>query len=199
MNRRDTEPSARGQRRELAQAAFPPAEVDEHSQIHSGPYRLAIGADLLYHEDGHPRAGGLGTSPQDLARGRVVPVVEDRRENIAAPARGDGSKKLPAATVPRSSRPAPAKALRAVSAVSGSSKTVPRSPGYFFSIAIISAPLPPPTSIRCPRDPQSYASRIAGKSAATSEPICASNEAKREGSAARSSQNDVPNWPRYGR
>ena len=100
---------------------------------------------------------------------------------------------LSAAVAIAQERPAPAKALRAVSAVSGSSTTVPRTPGYFFSIAIISAPLPPPTSIRCPRDPQSYASRIAGKSAATSEPICASNEAKREGSAARSSQNDVPN------
>src|ERR1700687_5106852 len=77
------EPRPRCQDSELSDTAFFAAEVDEHPQVHFGPQRLAVSADLLHHEDRGLRPGRFLAALENPHSRFVGPVVEDRRKQVA--------------------------------------------------------------------------------------------------------------------
>ena len=134
----------------LRLVALAAGEEREHQQVEPlAAVRLVAGArrPLRGARAARPARRGADRA-QDAPRALVVPVVEDRREDVRRRRPG---------TARRSCRRRTCSARRGVSSrtVSGRSKTMPRRPGCRSSSASSSEPLPPPTSttVSSPRQP----------------------------------------------
>jgi hypothetical protein len=100
--------------------------MGEHSQVSLGVHGFTVRSDLLHDEHGTVPICRFRAVPQDRARRIVVPVVEDRREQVASGARWTWIEELPATTSLRSANSAAASASLAASPVSDRSRGAPR-------------------------------------------------------------------------